>query len=191
MSLNLFLRIWRWVFDFLFNFSKETSFFGKAARIFALLYLEVVWTGFMMIFLRSALGLETLKVSAAIYSSLTIDVAEKIFRPNTRYRFFLICVLAPLWEECVFRYFPIRFAQLCDEGYRFIKTTYQSWMLAPIVLAGSLIFGILHGSSLNILFQGVGGLFLCWLYLRNRNSYWSAVIYHGLWNFLVVFLRIF
>jgi hypothetical protein len=40
-------------------------------------------------------------------------------------------------------------------------------MLTPMIVMSSMIFG----SILNILFQGVGGLIISWVYLKN-GSYW-------------------
>ena len=119
-----------------------------------------------------------------VQSNYTVEVMTKFFNFNIPAKFLTACFLAPLWEESVFRYAPIRFAQFCD------TLVGKPWMLLPIVFMSSIIFGILHGSVINIIFQGVGGLMLCWIYLKNGNSYWSVVIAHAVWNFLIIFLNI-
>jgi len=90
-----------------------------------------------------------------------------------------VCVIAPLWEELVFRHVPIRIAKSVPGGY--------GNLLLPIVLGSSVIFGLVHGGPPNILFQGVGGFLMAIVYIRNGYDYWSAVILHSTWN-LFVFL---
>jgi len=96
--------------------------------------------------------------------------------------FFRACILAPLWEEAVFRVLPIKVAQVLGK-----KDTSNSNLLLWTCIASSIIFGIGHGSVFNILLQGVGGLLFSWLYLKNNNSYWSVVGAHFLWNFMIIF----
>jgi membrane protease YdiL (CAAX protease family) len=101
-----------------------------------------------------------------------------ILGPSPWMLFFLACIMAPFWEEIVFRYFPLRLIQTLERpGIN---------LVLPAVMFTSVIFGLAHGSVFNILFQGASGMLLAWVFLKN-NSYWSAVILHSLWNTMLLF----
>lgn len=170
-----------WLLDFLFHFPEKPSLLKKVSNVLWAVYLEFLWAALMILFLTYAFNFPAFQLREVIQGNITVYAAEKIFGPKMRYIFFFTCIMAPLWEESVFRYFAIRVGQLGD------KLMGQSWLLFPMILVSSIVFGILHGSVLNILFQGFGGLVLCWLYLKNGNSYWSVVITHALWNFIIIF----
>lgn len=90
-----------------------------------------------------------------------------------------VCTIPPLIEELVFRFLPLRiFKELSI--YENIK-----WY---IVIMSACIFGWMHGTSVNILVQGILGFAAGWVYIKNNNSYWSAVILHALYNFMVMFV---
>jgi len=96
--------------------------------------------------------------------------------------FFFGCILAPLWEELVFRHAPLLIAKKFKKKLKIDFT----W---PIVIISSVIFGWGHGfGPISILIQGVGGLILSFVYLKNNNSYWSAVATHFLWNFSLIYV---
>lgn len=88
---------------------------------------------------------------------------------------FYSCLFAPLWEELAFRFVPISIARRAGRE-----------VMIPVIVASSIIFGILHGGYLNILIQGVGGFALSLVYIRNGYCYWSAVAAHALWNWMLV-----
>jgi hypothetical protein len=50
------------------------------------------------------------------------------------------------------------------------------------------LFAWVHGSTTNILIQGVGGFFFGWVYIKNGYSYWSAILAHALYNFTVMLI---
>lgn len=91
--------------------------------------------------------------------------------------FFMSCIFAPLWEELLFRYVPIQIVNASNNA---------SKLMLPVVIGSSILFGLAHGGPLNILTQGVGGLFLSYLYIKYE-SYWLNVLSHALWNFFVVY----
>lgn len=166
----------------LLDFSADPPFSKKILNILLVIAFDIYWTFLMLMFLTTVIGFPLREIKVAIASNFTVSVIEQIFRHNLRLELFLACFLAPLWEESVFRYTAIRFAQFCD------SLMGKSWMLLPIIFLSSILFGILHGSAINILFQGVSGLGFCWLFLKNRNSYWSVFAVHALWNLLVIFV---
>lgn len=93
----------------------------------------------------------------------------------------LTVFVAPLVEELIFRDWPLTRVQATvvrDPSREALNARY----LLSTVFVSSLIFGILHGSIFNIFLQGFGGLVISWVYLANRNSYWSAVTVHALYN---------
>lgn len=89
--------------------------------------------------------------------------------------FFMSCLFAPLWEELAFRYVPITIAR--NAGHKYIL---------PIVVGSSIFFGVLHGGVINILIQGVGGILMSYVYIKNGYCYWSSTAYHFLWNAMLV-----
>lgn len=93
-------------------------------------------------------------------------------------KFFKICILAPLIEELVFRYAPLTIAKNAGRKY-----------ILPTMIISSFIFGVLHPNSPSpLLMQGVAGFILSCIYLKNNNSYCSAVMVHFMWNFFFYIL---
>ncbi len=125
--------------------------------------------------------------------------------------FFFACILAPIWENAVFFNFVIRKLQrkfhldkmrmdadLSSPAYAALNPAekYQikedaealnKRYLWAAIIVNCAIFGLVHGSVLNILIQGVGGLIMCQVFLKT-NSYWWSVILHAFWNFMLIFV---
>lgn len=81
-------------------------------------------------------------------------------------------IFAPLFEELVYRYAPIKIAK--DLG---------GALIIPVILISSALFGWGHGNGIiSVIFQGMLGFFASVLYIKNGHSYWSAVFLHFLWN---------
>ena len=96
-----------------------------------------------------------------------------------QYTIFFTCIFAPLWEELAFRVIPIKLA---------LNLNPES--LPAVVALSSIIFGFGHGGVENILIQGVMGVILSWVYIKNNYSYWSSVSLHALWNITVTILTL-
>ena len=93
---------------------------------------------------------------------------------------FYACILAPLWEELLFRKVPITIANIINPK-----------LLWPVIIMSSAIFGWSHGDGMrSLLLQGVLGVTTSYVYIKNGNSYWSIVIIHSSWNLLVPYLSI-
>lgn len=167
-----------------FDFSRELSFREKCWNIAITLGVSAIWVIVMVIFMFGILGLAAKDLQNAIQATITFKLADQL-RADEDWLliFFLACIMAPLWEECVFRYSVIKFGQTLDQ----LKVIWGASTLLPLILTSSIIFGILHGSVINILIQGFLGAAFCWLYLKNNNSYWSVVAAHAIWNFLAIF----
>lgn len=97
---------------------------------------------------------------------------------------FMKLVFAPFIEEAAFRYFPLTMAKNMEWGQ----------IRAIIFVVGGIVFGILHGHALNIFIQGVVGVILGYLYVRNHrsdaSSYLSCVAVHMLYNFTVLMAQL-
>lgn len=90
---------------------------------------------------------------------------------------FLGCLIAPLWEELVFRYAAIEIGKKFD-------------LVLPVVCISSIIFGWGHGyGGQSVFIQGVYGFILSWSYLNaKRLPYLVTVAAHMMWNLMFVFL---
>lgn len=93
-------------------------------------------------------------------------------------QFFFPIVLAPLWEEAVFRYGPLMLAKRINKR--------AVW---PVVIITSLWFGWMHAGQnvLYVLEQGVMGFALAFVLIKSKYRYWSSVLLHALYNFAVIF----
>jgi membrane protease YdiL (CAAX protease family) len=100
-----------------------------------------------------------------------------IYKEPSLYKtFFLTCIIAPFWEEFVFRVAPITIARNIGKEY-----------IIPTILISSFIFGFLHPQSAHpILFQGVMGFVFSLLYIKNNYNYWSVFVLHFMWNFYIL-----
>lgn len=98
--------------------------------------------------------------------------------------FLFTVIITPLWEELFYRHIPLQFVKEVNEYSGRDFTTLM-------VLLSSIIFGISHDNGIfSILLQGVGGVVLCLVYIKNGYSYWSSVIVHVIWNtFALYFLK--
>jgi membrane protease YdiL (CAAX protease family) len=99
--------------------------------------------------------------------------------PTQSQQIFAACVVAPLIEEVIFRLLPIQIAR------RIFAEKFEDFKYYFVVLL-AVIFGGMHGWIGNVFIQGVGGVFLGWVYIRNGYSYWSSVTVHALWNFMLM-----
>lgn len=88
--------------------------------------------------------------------------------------FIMSVIVAPLWEELLFRRGVVYLTLKLDVFYRL-----------PIIIVSSVVFGWLHGSVINVFFQGVIGFIIAVVYVKNNYCYWSAVSLHALWNLML------
>lgn len=88
-----------------------------------------------------------------------------------------LCIFAPIFEEFFFRFLPIRLTQRA--------TTNMYTLYISIILVSVVLFGAIHGSWMNIFFQGLGGFIFALAFLKK--GYWGSVIAHSTCNFLIFF----
>ncbi len=94
------------------------------------------------------------------------------------YKFIHACIFAPIVEEIIFRIAPIQILK---------RTKLLIPIGFPVILLTSAIFGWMHGDSMNVMTQGVGGMVFAWVYIRNNYCFVSGMATHFLWNaFLIV-----
>lgn len=118
----------------------------------------------------------------------TPEEAISVFTKTTGWRraafAFFGVVLAPVFEESVFRLF-------------LFNAMRQWWGFWPAAVVSSILFGLAHAQPpftgamlLSISFPlAVGGIVLCWVYARTNNA-WSSMITHGGFNALSLILLI-
>ncbi len=107
----------------------------------------------------------------AIFSALYVVAGlEQLDTEPSLYLFFASCILAPVWEEFIYRHVPLQIAK-----------NYFKKNLVEIAIGCAVVFGLHHGCSLNILIQGVFGIMFTWVYIRNGLKW--AICSHALWNF--------
>ena len=87
---------------------------------------------------------------------------------------FLLVPMCALVEEMLFRWLPMLafFASLGllvkhVKVRRHLKLKIEKWGIIVVVLATSVVFGVVHGNVFNILLQGVSGLIFFMFYLRS------------------------
>lgn len=184
------------------------SFFRKVNNVLAVLLFVFLWTITVAVAINKLFSINILKdisVSATPIFLSGLSGSISWLKPV----YFISFILAPLWEEFIFRKAPLDFAigflhqrnlidrlyykimnadVMVDSSMRFnpenvidYKIKNGEYVLVTAIFS-SIIFGILHGSVFNILIQGVVGASFCWLYLANQRSYWSVVICHSLLN---------
>lgn len=173
------MDIKRALYHWLFDFSEELRWPEKAVNCMAVFFFNSYWMIFISMILSKA-GVGTDQLIEALRSNLVSGFFQ-IKEPGAISLIFFGCILTPIWEEFTFRVFPLNLYRTA-----FIARN-QIMFLWHFSLISSIIFGFLHGSLINLLFQGVGGFSLCWLYLKNGRSYWSIVILHAIWNFHIYF----
>lgn len=145
--------------------------------------LSWLWVSFLVVFLQILVqarigGYPPLSATLSILFSIPAAAAYLQVHPGLVV--FSGLVFAPLFEEAVFRMLPMSWAQGKDP--RLVRAV-------QIAICGCL-FGIVHGSPINVLIQGFVGYMLSVLYLKNGPSqavsYASCVFVHAAYNFTVL-----
>lgn len=155
---------------------KETTFLGKAGNVliaFVIMFVTMLFVNFLYSWLFSG------HIEFPGFEQITFGPIWVYDHPFL-VEIFLSVLLAPLIEELFFRHFPIQI----------IKATGKKELLWPTILFTSALFGIMHDGYPSILLQGVGGLLLSIVYIKNNYSYWSSVALHAMWNLSLLLITI-
>lgn len=195
-------------FGELVDFAHGHSLKGKLKNIAFVFVVDLLWTICVSVFLMGMLGMKLKAIASLLLASpfpaqALGDVSPGMLLGSEMndspaavlatgpgkilFLVFLICVVAPLTEEVLFRVLPIQLGQILTEAGKALGLEkckrFTFWVCIGI---SGIVFGWMHGSPLNILYQGMGGALLAWLYVKNNNSYWSSVAAHFLWNFMLL-----
>jgi len=94
------------------------------------------------------------------------------------YTFLSACILAPLIEEALYR-LPLSIAN---------NMNIKGIVLYTAIIS-SVLFGRIHwGEDWTVPWQGVAGIFFCYVYIKNGYSYISTVTMHFIINLYYFFL---
>ena len=89
------------------------------------------------------------------------------------------CVFAPVIEDVIFRWTPINLMES-------LKWSKDSILYGVIIT--SALFGWYHAMDYyHIIIQGVVGVILSWLYIKNK-SLLMNILFHTVYNFYFIFL---
>lgn len=171
------------------DFDREKSIKEKFGNILLVLFVDYIYIAVIINILIALLGQDVFQKWTYWSWASGKDVMgqlQSVLLKSVAISIFFAVVLAPLWEEMAFRVYWFR---------KKLRKRDKEELLQPEVMAkigkmpiwdfvvfSSIIFGIAHGGPINILIQGVGGLFLCYIYLLNKRSFWSAVLLHAMYN---------
>ncbi|MBU4348351.1 CPBP family intramembrane metalloprotease [Patescibacteria group bacterium] len=166
----------------------EHSLLGNLKNVFTAFVITLIWTMVVMVFLNVVAKMDINGVRSLLTAQM--DVYAKIspgMMTNAYKAFFFTCIFAPLWEEAVFRFGPFGVARALEFTATQKTSGYlpRTICLFPVLIGSSIVFGLLHGSVINIMIQGVFGMFFAWVMIKS--GYWSAVLTHSLWNFMLMF----
>lgn len=165
-----------------FDFSKDHNSGTKFLNIMGVTGFDILWLIGVLSFLVAVVGYNTNQLLDLLNPLYLTDIQHALpqtFGRSPVFLFFFACIMAPLWEEIIFRLLPLKAILLAPEKYR-------NGMLGVVAVSSAIIFGYLHHGTVSILIQGVGGGLYCWLYLRNK-SILSPMLAHSIWNFTVIF----
>lgn len=185
-----------WAFLTDFEHKRKRPFFEKAVIVLAVLAIDLLYVVLMIQFLQWLFSYEIFAkytfwswangqdVINQLHTSITMSIM------SLAVSIVFACILAPLWETVAFHwYFPRKKLRNRDED-EILKPEVIAQLgrkpIYPLILFLNIIFGLAHGGPINLLVQGVGGLFLSYVYLRNGRSFWSTAILHALYNGVVI-----
>jgi len=184
----------------------EHSLVGNLKNIYTAFSVILIWTIVVTVALTALAGVGTNEIRALLAAKIFSVTAPAAVQVSVFLNFFLACIFAPLWEELAYRYVPLGLAKSLEiilvrgfsheirrnlgveydysRGHLFGSLKGTGFVLFAMLLS-SIVFGLNHGSVINIMFQGVSGFIFAWLMIKS--GYWSAVIAHSMWNFMLMF----
>lgn len=139
----------------------ETSLFGKFKNILFGAVFYLFWSSIVLFLYKKFIP---------EFNLITLQ----FFHPSQIYTFISSCILAPVVEEIIFRFFPLELAKILKvEGLTII-----------FIILSSVIFGLIHtGGKFAVPVQGIAGLLFCYVYIKNGYSLISSILMHFIINF--------
>lgn len=98
--------------------------------------------------------------------------------PPFRLMFFITVIWAPFWEEMFHRH-----------AFGLIVKRIGNQFLLPVMIISSFLFASGHSDNIqfNVMRQGIMGMILFYVYVKNGYSIWSSMILHSAWNLTCMF----
>ena len=177
-----------WGFGEFFDFSHKHSLKGKLKNI---LFAFVI-TFFWVVFLRMV----ALAIAMPVASMRTLLVKGVVWKPELAptgeltASFVDSVLIAPFVETILFMWWLYRIViEIERRSLMDPAPPRRIWLplKIPVVIFSSIAFGVAHGSLEHVWLQGMYGLIWSWLYFKNNNSFWSVVVVHACWNFVIAF----
>ena len=156
----------------LFDFSRSLSFREKVKHVGVIVAAMSLWA-FLILLMYSLAGIYPQETGELFFYGEEMIWWKLLFAA---------VVAVPLIEEGLFRFLPIRLTQTIFRS----RKTMLGVALCVVICVSSVLFGYLHGGLLFIPIQGVYGLLLSWLFLKNNNSFISIWIAHVALNVIII-----
>src|SRR5436190_23876089 len=123
-----------------FLLKPSTTLFEKIANVSLAFVFLIVWTIGVLLFYKYLLATESISFQINILDQFG---GFSFYKHPLLIALFFGCILAPLWEELVFRNFPLQFLKAADKPQ----------MTFPTIFLTSIVFGVLHFGIISILIQ--------------------------------------
>ncbi len=129
----------------------------------------------ILISLAASIALNNLIIigNFANYSSSYTETMSAFYSANIVVQIVVLGIIIPVCEEFVFR------------GLVFNRLKEESSVMGAIIYS-SLIFGVLHGNMVQIIYGCLLGLLLAWIY-QQMGSIWAPILAHVFMNLVSVF----
>lgn len=184
------------------------SLMGNIKNVGLVFMVMLIWTIAMTVVLTAIAGMGTNEIRVLLMAKISAydAIMPAVVKSNPWMDFFWGCIFAPFWEEVAYRYVPLAIAMSLEimlvRGFshkirssRGVEYDYDrghlygnlkgTGFILPVMLLSSVVFGLAHGNVMNIMFQGVGGFIFAWLMIKG--GYFTAVMAHFMWNFMLMF----
>ncbi|MCL2368723.1 MAG: CPBP family intramembrane metalloprotease [Oscillospiraceae bacterium] len=175
LTLVYVILAWRYLRE---DFGRLRKYGTKIIWVLLLVLVVATIIEFVLLFALGALGLESLGPNQ--------EYLEDIARQSPWIIAFLAIVLAPIWEEILFR--GMIFAPLRNRN-RVVAYAVSTLGFALLHTFMSLLFDFAPTLFLVTLVYVPAGLALCWIHERTK-SLWSAIFLHALMNVVAVGLML-
>lgn len=166
-----------WVLILYAGYINVKGTFKTVFSLKAFKWLPLVLICLVMLGIRGCIsGIESIaiKLNPQIeeLSRILMEDLVKIYAQGFIWSFLFIVIIAPLIEEMFFRGLLLR-------GYL------KRYSTPAAILVTALLFGLLHGQYVTIIWGFILGLLLAWLYLLTR-SLWPCIIAHSFHNLTAI-----
>jgi len=161
--------MWLWWRKEMNPLKQQDNLLLKVGNVIVAFFAMVIWSAFVV------------WITSLLAGEKTYSDSER--EGSVAFNLVMTCILPPLWEELKYRVVYLKVAKFIDRA-----TNANGEIIILGMLVSSIDFGWGHGFGIySLLMQGVFGLMLAWVYIKNGYSYISSVALHFLWNTYVIF----